>query len=363
MQSGRWRWSLGVAAVGALALTSVAPAQAGGHPSAASTYDQVNLVSDLPGKAQITDPNLVNPWGLSFSPTSPLWVSDNGTNVSTLYQGGIHGSAESIVPLVVKIPGGAPTGQTFNGTSDFVVHDAKGNSAPAVFIFDGESGHISGWNPAVGGGTRAQNAVVSRGAVFKGLSMGSVAGEPRLYAADFSARTVDVYNGKFDRVITQGNFEDPQLPANFAPFNVAVLDGMVYVAYAQRDKQHTDEVDGAGLGRVDIFTPSGNLMARMHDHSALNAPWGLAIAPTGFGSFSGDLLVGNFGNGRIHAYNPQNLSFVGTLRNSHHNPITIDGLWALLPGNGVQSGADQVIFSAGPNDEKHGLLGTLSVTS
>ena len=164
MQSGRWRWSLGVAAVGALALTSVAPAQAGGHPSAASTYDQVNLVSDLPGKAQITDPNLVNPWGLSFSPTSPLWVSDNGTNVSTLYQGGIHGSAESIVPLVVKIPGGAPTGQTFNGTSDFVVHDAKGNSAPAVFIFDGESGHIRDGTRllAVGPAPRMQWSAVAR---------------------------------------------------------------------------------------------------------------------------------------------------------------------------------------------------------
>ncbi|MDX6307105.1 MAG: hypothetical protein QOI06_151 [Nocardioidaceae bacterium] len=363
MQSGRWRWSLGVAAVGALALASIAPAQAGTHPSAATTYDQVNLVSDVAGNAQITDPNLVNPWGLSFSPTSPMWVSDNGTNVSTLYQGGIHGGTESIVPLVVTIPGGAPTGQAFNGTSDFVVHDSKGNSGPAAFIFDGESGHISGWNPGVGGGTHAQNAVVTHGAVYKGLSLGSEANEPRLYAADFSGRTVDVFNGHFDRVITRGNFEDPELPANFAPFNVAVLGDMVYVSYAERDKQHTDEVDGAGLGRVDVFTQTGNLVTRMPDHSALNAPWGLAIAPTGFGSFAGDLLVGNFGNGRIHAYNPQNLSFVGTLRDSHHNPISIDGLWALLPGNGVQSGTDQVVFSAGPNDEQHGLIGTLSVTS
>jgi uncharacterized protein (TIGR03118 family) len=203
-------------------------------------------------------------------------------------------------------------------------------------------------------------AVRTIGAVYKGLAISTV-NRPRLYAADFSAGTVDVYNGIFRRVITMGNFADAQLPAGFAPFNVAVLGDKIYVAYAKQDSEHTDEVAGPGIGRVDVFSLNGTLLARATDHSALNAPWGLAIAPTGFGSFSGDLLVGNFGDGRIHVYDPTDLSFIGTLRDAKQHPIKIDGLWALLPGNGVEAGTDEVIFSAGPDDEQHGLLGTLSV--
>jgi uncharacterized protein (TIGR03118 family) len=338
---------------------------AAAHKGVQSTYRQINLVSDVPGRAQITDPNLVNPWGASYSPTSPLWVSDNETDVSTLYAGGVHGGTQTIVPLVVSIPGGAPTGQAFNPTSAFVVHGSDGSSAPAVFLFVGETGHLTGWAPSVPAtgtppSTEAQNAVITPGAIYKGLALAQTPRGPRLYAADFSAKTVDVYNGIFQRVITAGNFEDPQLPPRFAPFNVAVLGGKVYVAYAKQNADRDDEIAGAGLGRVDVYSLDGHLIHRLFRHAVLNAPWGLTIAPAGFGSFSGDLLVGNFGDGRIHAFNPQTLRFRGTVRRADHSPISIDGLWALLPGNGTEGGSDEILFTAGPEDEEHGLLGTLS---
>jgi uncharacterized protein (TIGR03118 family) len=337
------------------------------HPQQQSSYQQINLVSDQAGHAQVTDPNLVNPWGMSASPVSPLWVSDNGTDVTTLYSGGIHGGPQTINSLVVSLPGGAPTGQVFNTSTDFVVHGSDGTSDSAKFLFVGESGHLTGWSPNVPGGTPpstvAENAVVTPGAVLKGMAIGTAGSRPRLYVADFSARTVDVYDGKFHRIITHGNFEDPQLPARFAPFNVAVIHNQVYVAYAKQDRQKMDEVAGPGLGRVDVFTMNGTLLTRMPDTSALNAPWGMTIAPTGFGSFSGDLLVGNFGDGHINAYDPTDLSMVGTVKDDSGHPITIDGLWGLLPGNGVEGGTDEVLFTAGPDDESHGLLGSLSVSS
>ncbi len=364
MESGRCRWSVGIATVAVLGLAWVTPAQAGGVTSSASTYRQVNLVSDVAGMAQVTDPNLVNPWGMSFAPTGPLWVSDNGTDVSTLYQGGVHGSPEQVDSLVVSIPGGAPTGQVFNPTSDFVVHASDGSSGPALFVFVGESGHLTGWNPNVPSGnppsTSAENAVVTRGGIYKGLALGML-DAPRLYAANFSGGTVDMFNGQFDRVITAGNFVDPKLPVGYAPFNVAVLNGLVYVAYAKQDADKVDEVAGPGLGRLDVFSLSGKLKASMADTRKLNAPWGMTIAPAGFGTFSGELLVGNFGNGRIHAYDPDTLALAGTLADAKNRPISIDGLWALMPGNGVQSGRDEVIFTAGPDGEKHGLLGNIAV--
>jgi uncharacterized protein (TIGR03118 family) len=364
------RRSWGVAVVSASALALIVPGSTGSATAQAAhrmatTYRQVNLVSNVPGKAQITDPNLVNAWGASFGPTTPLWVSDNGKDVTTLYAGGVHNSPQTIVPLVVSIPGGVPTGQAFNPTMSFVVHGSDGSKGPALFLFDSESGHITGWNPGVPAdsgppSTEAQNAVTTPGAVYKGLSLGMTSSGPRLYAADFSAATVDVYNGRFQRVITPGNFEDRMLPAHYAPFNVAVLGNRVYVAYAKQSPEKLDEIDGRGLGRLDVFTMDGRLLRRLPQHDVLNGPWGLAIAPAGFGSFSGHLLVGNFGNGRIHAFDPHSLLFKGTLRNGHGRPLVIDGLWALLPGNGVEAGHDQVIFTAGPNDESDGLLGTLT---
>ncbi|HEY7043921.1 MAG TPA: TIGR03118 family protein, partial [Nocardioidaceae bacterium] len=314
--------------------------------------------------AQVTDPNLVNPWGVSFSSTSPLWVSDNGTDVSTLYTGGVHGGQQNILSLVVSIPGGAPTGQVVNPTSDFVVSDDSGNSGTARFLFVGESGHLSGWAPNVPPpmSTQAQDAVVTPGAVYKGLALAQTADGPMLYAADFSAGTVDVYNGMFQRVITAGNFEDRRLPAGYGPFNVAVLDGKVYVAYAKQDADREDEVAGHGRGRVDVFSTDGTLLKRLSHHGDLNAPWGMTIAPAGFGKLSGDLLVGNFGDGRIHAFDAQSLAPRGALLDTHHRQIRIDGLWALTPGNGTEGGTDEVLFTAGPDDESHGLLGTLSLS-
>lgn len=364
MDSHRARWSLRVAAVGAVALAVGAPTAAV-NASSTSTFRQINLVSDVPGRAAITDPNLVNAWGASYGPTTPLWVSDNGKDVATLYSGGVHGGTQTIVPLVVHIPGGAPTGQTFNDTTSFVVHGPDGSSAPARFLFVGETGHLTGWAPTVpppATSHDAQDAVVTPGAVYKGLALGHSSSGPRLYAADFSAGTVDVYDGSFHRVITPGNFEDLRLPAHFAPFNVAVLGDRVYVAYARQDAQRMDEVAGTGLGRVDVFDLDGRLLQRVHGHGLLDAPWGMTTAPAGFGAFAGDLLVGNFGDGRIHAFDPRTLNPRGVLRDRHHHVLVIDGLWALLPGNGVEGGRDEVIFTAGPDDEAHGLLGTLSAT-
>lgn len=359
--------SLG-AAVGSLGVGAAAGASARVAPqSPVSAYRQVNLVSDVPGRAQVTDRHLVNAWGASHLGTSPLWVSDNGADVTTLYSGGVPGRPQTIVPLVVSIPGGSPTGQVSNPTTSFTVRDAAGHSAPARFLFVGETGHLSGWNPAVGGtgagsSTHAVDAVVTPGAVDKGIAMAQTGTGPRLYVADFSAGVVDVYNGRFQRVITQGNFMDDQLPRGYAPFNVMVAGGNVYVSYAQQDSARHDEVAGPGRGRVDVFTPDGVLLRRLASHAVLNAPWGLTIAPAGFGTFSGDLLVGNFGDGRINAFDPRSLTFAGSLRTPGGKPVAIDGLWALLPGYGTEGTTHDVLFTAGPQNEAHGLLGLLRAT-
>ena len=231
-----------------------------------------------------------------------------------------------------------------------------------MFLFVGESGTLSGWAPGVpppAPSHDAQVAVPTPGAIDKGLAIGGPADNPMLYATDFSAGTVDVYNGMFQRVITAGNFEDPQLPAHFAPFNVAVFNDKVYVSFARQNGE--DELDGPGLGRVDVFTLDGRLLHRLGRHDLLNGPWGMTIAPQGFGEFSGDLLVGNFGDGRIHAFDPTTLALRGTVLKSNHRPVSIEGLWSLIPGNGVEGGTDEVLFTSGPDDESHGLLGSLSL--
>jgi uncharacterized protein (TIGR03118 family) len=339
-------------AIAALALAVAAPAGAHGGGNGANVYKKRNLVSDIDGVARITDPNLVNPWGLAFGPTTPAWVSDNGTGVSTLYSGGVRKSIPMIVPLVVTIPDGKPTGMVFNGTSGFKV-----NGAPAHFIFDSEAGTVTAWNA----GTAAQTVVPNSGAIYKGLAIATRGGTPLLYAADFHGAKIDVFDQGFAPTTVPGGFVDPNLPAGFAPFNVQEIAGRLVVAYAQQDADAEDEIAGPGLGYVDVFDTSGNLLRRLVSQGALNAPWGLALAPSHFGPFSGDLLVGNFGDGAINAYDTRTGSSRGTLKNKDGNPIKINGLWALRFGNGVIGTPTSLLFTAGIADEDHGLFGEIVV--
>jgi uncharacterized protein (TIGR03118 family) len=378
--SSRWKVSLVlpllalVALAGALAASGAlrAPAlHAASNSSTTGFYQRTNLVSDIAGVARFTDANLVNPWGLSHSPTSPWWVSDNGTGVSTLYQG--NGTS---VPLVVTIPppkGGtgpsAPTGNVFNSVSstnpdDFVV-SKNGKSGPSLFIFDTEDGTISGWNPNVDL-THAVLAVdnSSSGAVYKGLAQGSNASGNFLFAANFHAGTVDVFNRNFKLV---SSFSDAKLANTcplpgqcYAPFGIQNIGGNLYVTFALQKPDKHDDLSGPGRGFVDVFDTHGNLLRRLIAHGVLNSPWGLALAPANFGPFSNDLLVGNFGNGHINAFDPHTGTFLGQPKDQFGNPIVIDDLWGLAFGNGAAAGqTDELFFTAGIADEAHGLFGKI----
>jgi len=348
----RSRLGIVLAALSALALVLAGPADAHGGGKGANVYKKRNLVSDIDGVARITDANLVNPWGLAFGPATPAWVADNGTDVSTLYSGGVRKSIPVTLPLVVGIPGGAPTGVVFNATPGFKV-----NGAAAHFIFDSEAGTITAWNA----GTQAVTEATTPGAIYKGLAIASKGSATMLYAANFHAGTIDVFNDSFAPVKVPGGFADPNLPAGFAPFNIQEIAGRLVVAYAQQDADAEDEVAGAGLGFVDVFDTSGHLLRRLVSQGALNAPWGLAVAPRHFGPFSGDLLVGNFGDGAINAYDPRTGAFRGTLQNKDGNQIKINGLWALRFGNGVIGTPQTLLFTAGIGDEDHGLFGEIVV--
>src|SRR5690348_1495441 len=335
--------------VGALAT----PAQA--HP-AHTRFAEVDLVSDqkIPGVLQ--DTNLVNAWGLALSPTSPLWVANNGTNTATIYVGGVNGAAVTKVPLTVSVPGGAPTGQAFNDTTSFQV-TGSGGAAAATFLFVSEGGDITGWNRTA----TPEGAVLARhipGAIFKGLAIVHTKFGPFLIAADFHNGRLDVFDGSFNPVHLPGFFfHDPRLPHGYAPFNVFATGDALYVSYAKQDAERTDEVAGAGLGFVDKYTNFGLRVQRIASRGPLNAPWGMAVAPDAFGEFTGALLVGNFGDGRISAYRGDH--FIGQLRTAAGKTIVIDGLWGLLPGTANTGGTRAVWFSAGPDDESHGLVGEI----
>jgi uncharacterized protein (TIGR03118 family) len=327
-------------------------------------FQRANLVSDQAGVAAIQDPDLVNGWGIALGPTGGnFWVSANGTDKTVLYRGDVAGIPFQKNPLVVSIPGGVPTGQVFNGTSDFVV-SAGTASGPAAFIFASESGQITGWNPNVplpSPSTQAQPAATVPGAVFKGLAIGSFNGQNFLYAADFRHNRIVVFDGHFNRTFLPGRFRDRHLPAGFAAFNIQNLGGKLYVTYAKQGDEKDEEEPGAGEGFVDVFNTDGTFVKRLISRGDLNAPWGLALAPGNFGRFSNALLVGNFGDGRIHAFNPVNGHERGTLTNRAGSPVRIDGLWGMTFGNGVTAGQTNVLyFAAGPDDEKHGLFGSLT---
>jgi uncharacterized protein (TIGR03118 family) len=335
-------------------------------PAAASgdenRYKLTRLVSDKPGVALHQDPNLVNAWGLVAGPSTPWWVANNASETSTLYDG-----AGTPLPLVVQVLG-APTGTVFNGSSGFVVSH-KGESGPSLFLFAGETGTIRGWNPNVPSpapSTKAFKVVdmSGQGAIFKGLAIANTAAGGRLYATDFHNGRVDVWDGNFNPVNIAGAFHDPNLPSGYGPFGIQTIGNEIFVTYAKQDADAEDDVAGAGFGFVDRYSLTGTLLGRVASGGALNAPWGLAWAPDGFGGFGGgDLLIGNFGNGKINVYDRESdgdFEHDGALHRRNGNDMAIDGLWALQFGNGGPAGSkDTLYFTAGPNDEKHGLFGMI----
>jgi len=342
----------------ALVATQAMPASAG---VARGSFHQTNLVSDVPGLAAITDPNLVNAWGLSSSSSSPIWVANNGTGTSTLYN-----TADQKVGLTVTIPNpdggqGTPTGTVFNTSTspnDFVVVNGAAHAA-SRFLFATEDGTVLGWNPAVKPTTAVIAVNNSGSAIYKGLTNGTVGTTNYLYASNFHQGTVDVWDGSWTAQHWAGAFTDPNLPAHFAPFGIQNIGGWIYVTYAMQDADAEDEVDAPGLGFVDVYTTAGAFVRRLASGGTLNAPWGLSQAPANFGNFHDTILVGNFGDGRINAFTLDG-RFKGQLKSETNAPIQIDGLWGLRVGNGGQGGTvDALYFAAGIDGEAHGLYGKI----
>jgi uncharacterized protein (TIGR03118 family) len=302
-----------------------------------------------------TDAKLVNPWGLSFGPDTPAWVADNGTGFSTLYTGTTRKNAKK-VPLNVSIPGGSPTGTVYNGSNAFRI-SAGGNSGPANFIFDSESGRITAWSQNVPPATQAQTVATVPGAIFKGLAIAKTEqGKARLYATDFHHGRVAVFDGKFNRVHHKGAFRDPRIPDKYAPFGIENLHGRILVTYAKQDAKAEDDVPGAHHGYVDVYSTGGELIKRLISRGPLNSPWGIAMTPRHWPNAARKLLVGNFGDGRINIFNPRTGKYLDTLRNKRGIVFSQEGLWALEFGNGVIGTKRTLLLTAGPDDEKSGVL-------
>jgi uncharacterized protein (TIGR03118 family) len=346
------------------AVICLAVAVPSGAKPAKNAYVVHGLVSDQAGRADRTDPNLVNAWGLAALPTGPWWIADNGSDKATVVDAtGAPFPPPPATPLVVDVKS-APTGQVANPGSSFVVSDGMASGA-ARFIFATEEGKILGWSPAVSLG----NAVLAAdrsggGAIFKGLAIASTATGDRLFATDFHNNRVDVFDDQFHSVNAPGAFVDRKLPKRFAPFGIQAIGGRIFVTFAKQDAKREDDVHGRGLGFVDVFDTSGKLLRRVARRGQLDAPWGVALAPSSFGRFRGDLLVGNFGDGQINAYKQGpagRFGHRGKLRGAKGKPIAIEGLWALQFGLGAATNgpADTLFFTAGPGDEKHGLFGTI----
>jgi uncharacterized protein (TIGR03118 family) len=327
----------------------------------AQHYQQTNLVSDIPGLAAHTDPDLVNAWGLARGASTFWWVNDNGTGVATLYDpfGAKQGLVVSIPPPPGSTATSTPTGMVFNASTGFVVTGA-GGAGPALFIFATEDGTISGWNP----GADFTHAILqidnSASAVYKGLAIADLEGTPLLYAANFTGAKIDVFDSGWHPTTVPGGFVDALIPQGFAPFNVQNIGGNLFVAYAKQGEL-PDEQAGRGLGFVDKFDSGGHLLMRLQHGPWLNAPWGLALAPADFGKFSNHLLVGQFGSGRIATFDASSGLFRGFVHDAK-GPIVIEGLWALgfggdAPNNGPHN---TLFFTAGIDDEQHGLFGTLT---
>jgi uncharacterized protein (TIGR03118 family) len=377
----RWRSAavLSITAAGLVAAgaPALAAASTAAPRAAANDFKQTNLIaSNASFHPKLVDPNLTNAWGLAAGTSTPLWVSDNNSGNATVYGGGINGGAVSL-DLTVPVPGGNPTGQVFNSDSSaFPVGGSSGTAADFIVATDSigskqSPGEIAAWNggakfvvedsPTGGPGGKTPSK-----AVFKGLAIGNAKAGPELFAADVANGTVDVFGKDFNLLTTPTEFRDPKIPAGYAPYGIQNLGGKIYVAYGKQNKQKTNVVTGSGLGYVDVYSVNGQLLHHLVSGgtgSPLNAPWGLAIAPSGFGPFGGDLLVGNLGNGWINAFNPTTGKHLGTLDGSNGYPITISGLWGLEVGNSVFGGSSALVFSSGPAGYNDGLVGTLTPVS
>jgi len=355
----------GLAAIPALfgiAAAGVIAARADDLDHGRTGYVQTNLVSDLTSTAQSMDPMLVNPWGIAFVPGGPFWINDNGKGVATLYDG-----TGAKVPVTITIPApstapvgtmSAPTGMVWNPTSQFFVPNT---TLPGLFIFATEDGTISAWAPREPTNpTQAVLAVDNSGsnAVYKGLAMGTNSQGNFLYATNFNSGAIDVFDKNFAPATTAGGFEDPALPAGFAPFGIRNIDGNLWVTYALQNAAKHDDVAGKGNGFVDVFDTDGNLLKRFATAGRLDSPWGLTRAPFGFGQLSGDILIGNFGDGKINAYRPDG-TFDDAVEDRKGKPLIIDGLWALQFGGAAKSDPQTLYFTAGIEAESHGLFGTI----
>jgi uncharacterized protein (TIGR03118 family) len=348
------------ALLGAAALLPVAASAA--NPYA---FKQTNLVSDEAGHALATDPNLINPWGAAFFPGGAFWISDNGNGLSTLYSG-----AGDVIPAVFKVPApsgqttpASPTGIVINVTSGFLV---PGTKLPAAFIFSTEDGTISAW--AGGLTTNPLDAVLAvdnsaggTGAVYKGLEFGSTAAGNFIYATNFRAGTIDVFDSNFAPANAKllGTFTDPAIQKGYAPFGIRNINGNLFVTYAKQDAAKHDDVPGPGRGYVDVFDTDGHLLQHFAAGGFLDSPWGIALAPQGFGALSDKILIGNFGSGAINAYDLTG-KFAAPVADKFGRPIVIPGLWGLYFGGAAAATPETLFFTAGPGHETHGLFGTIT---
>jgi uncharacterized protein (TIGR03118 family) len=326
------------------------------------------------GTSTVIDANLQNPWGIALAPGLPVWIADNNSNLATLYSGAgaietneVTGSAD----VGVSIPASAasvqanPTGQVYNANGGFLIPTSKGQET-ALFILDGEGGTLSAW--AQDSGTTAVRAYddgVANGAdhaVYKGLATGSVNGVSYLYATDLHNNKIDIFDTNFSKPSAmQGKFIDPTMPAGFVPFGIVAVTGQLYVTYAMQDSAKHDEVTGAGLGYVDIFDLSGNFVSRFASAGDLNAPWGIAVAPSGFGTLQGDVLIGNFGDGHINIFSPEGTS-MGSLSVTNGGTVAIPGMWSLVFGNGdPDKPATTLFYTAGFADQTNGVFGSIAI--
>jgi uncharacterized protein (TIGR03118 family) len=352
----------------ALAAATLMACGGGGDDDNRAPVDVYNakvLVSDGSSPAPNTAADLKNGWGIAFNPTGTAWVSGNGSQRSVLFDG--NGVPQS---LVVSIPAGSngaagPTGIVFNGVAtDFVITSA-GKTANAVFLFATDAGTIAGWSPKV----LPTDAVTAfddgaGGAIYKGLTLASRGTTNFLFAADFHNNKIDVFDASFKKVASTGTFRDPAIPAGFAPFGIQAIGSRLYVTYAKQDAAARVQVTGAGLGFVDVFDTAGNLLQQLPTGDLFNAPWGVAQAPSNFGTFSNDLLVGNFGDGTISAFDPTSLKFLGKLKLADGSSFTQKGLWGIAFGNDVQSQPKNTLFyAAGPNGKLAGIYGRIDTTT